>query len=67
MKEVIVTMRDVRESGLCVRGAKKWFDSRGIDFRHFLAHGAPASQVEAIGDAMANRVLEAARKRAGGK
>jgi hypothetical protein len=67
MSELIVTMRDVRESGLCVQGARAWFKSRGLDFRKFLHEGMPESQVLALRDAMANRALEVARKRMGGR
>lgn len=64
MSELRVTMRDVRESGLCVRGVRRWFDSKGLDFRDFLANGMPVSQAEALNDGFVNRAIECARARA---
>jgi len=63
--DLIVTIEDVRSAGHCVAGAKKWFAGYGIDFRRFLADGAPASVLLATEDAYAQQVVACARERAG--
>jgi hypothetical protein len=65
VNEVVVTMRDVRECGICVHGVKRWFDSKGLDFRHFCKHGMPVSQAEALDNAFVVKAIERARARAG--
>lgn len=39
-----------------------WFDRRGLDFKHFLEHGYPASVIEATGDALGLKVAAYARE-----
>lgn len=62
-KRVIVTMQHVREAGLCVRGAKVWFERQGLDFASFLRNGMPLAEVDKIGDALAHRVAAHVRKK----
>lgn len=46
----------------CVKGAKKAFDAVGIDFAHFLQHGAKASELRGHGyDAVVDRIVESLR------
>jgi len=64
---IIVRMCHVRDRGdfganLCTRGAKAWFDSQGLDFRAFLDEGLPVETLEALQDALADRVCAAARR-----
>lgn len=59
-----LTVEDVREAGLCVRGAKQWFALHKLDFTHFLAHGIHMSQLPQ-NDALAQKVIEVARERRG--
>lgn len=61
--QVRVTIDDVRAVGLCVNGSRAWFGRHGLDFRAFLAHGLPAADILATGDAMALRAVEQARSR----
>lgn len=61
-KDVTVTIAHVRAAGLCVHGTRTWFARQGLDFRDFLARGLPASVLLATGDAMAQRVVEVARR-----
>jgi hypothetical protein len=61
-KDVTVTIAHVRAAGLCVHGTRTWFARQGLDFRAFLERGLPASSLLATGDAMAARVVEAARQ-----
>ena len=60
--DVLVTIAHVRAAGLCVHGTRTWFARQGLDFRAFLARGLPASILLATGDAMAQRVVEVARR-----
>lgn len=59
-----LTVEDVREAGLCVRGAKQWFALHKLDFAHFLTHGINMSQLPQ-NDALAKKVIEVARERRG--
>ena len=61
-EDVTVTIAHVRAAGLCVHGTRAWFARKGLDFRAFLTQGLPASVLLATGDAMAARVVEAARQ-----
>jgi len=60
--QAVVTIDHVRAAGLCVHGTRTWFARHGLDFRDFLANGLPASVLLATGDAMAQRVVEIARR-----
>lgn len=55
---MIVTIQDVRDAGYCASGARRWFESYGIDFRGFMENGVEAETLLATEDAMANRVVE---------
>lgn len=57
-----ITINHVRAAGLCVHGARTWFERQGLDFRAFLDHGLPAAVLLATQDAMALRVVEHARR-----
>lgn len=64
---VMVTMRDVYVVEGCAPGALKFLRRHRLDaHRFFLRGGLPAEQLEATGDAMALRVVRAARARAAG-
>lgn len=45
----------------CARGAKQWFKKYNIDFRNFLKHGCPASELAATGDPLAEAVIAYAK------
>lgn len=65
MSELKVTMIDVREVNLCVRGARNWFASQGLDFRLFLVDGCAIEVIEATGDALGKRVADHVRRKNG--
>ncbi len=44
------------EVRLCVRGARQWFRLHGLSFEDFIQHGIPCSKLEALNDALANKV-----------
>lgn len=64
MKDVIVTINDVRRGGMCVRGARPWFEMHGLDFRDFLVNGISSTKVEHLGDPLADRAIKSAREAA---
>jgi hypothetical protein len=61
--DIVVTITDVRNAGVCVRGAKRWTQANGLDFAHFLKHGLPASTLLATGDPRVPRAIATAEAR----
>lgn len=59
--DFIVTMRHVRQAGMCARGARAFAKKYELDWSSFLKNGIPASKLEATGDALALKVVEVAR------
>lgn len=58
----LVTMRDVRRAGVCGSGVVEFFKRYPqLDKREFFRNGLPAEQLEATGDLIALRVIEAAK------
>ena len=57
----LVRVRHIRLAGLCSRGTRQWFTSRNLDYGTFINDGLRASQVEALNDALGNRVAQVAR------
>lgn len=59
----IITIADMRPF-FCVKGIKKGFDEAGVDFTHFLQHGARASDLKGHGfDAAIDRIVEGINER----
>lgn len=66
---MIITIRHVftipyfsRRPGFCRDGCRRWFDSHGLDWADFKAHGIESSKLEAIGDAFAIATVKWARQ-----
>lgn len=59
--DVIVTMKHVRSIGMCSREPRAWMAKNGFNWTDFLNNGIPASRLIATGDALVERVVEAAR------
>lgn len=60
--DFIITINDVRATGHCVRGIKRWFEMNRLDFADFLANGIPAEKVinvDAIGISVVEKVKAA--------
>lgn len=57
-----VTIRDVRML-YCVRGAKQWAESNGIDFRKFLEEGIELEEIEKVGDPFSRRFVKLVQER----
>lgn len=57
---VIVTMKHIRQAGLCSRGLRQFADIHGFDFSDFLKNGMPLDKVRLIDDAMVQAVADIA-------
>lgn len=62
MDDIIVRVHHVRKAKLCARGMRGWFARNGLDFMDFLNNGIPISKLDAMNDALANRVAQIARE-----
>jgi len=62
---VIVYIADIRAAGYCVKGARKWFELHGLDFKAFLRDGIDAKELIEKGDGLAKKVVEMKRVRDG--
>jgi len=58
-----VNLQDLRATGTCVRGARAWIESQGFSWKEFKYEGLSAKALIATDDAIAKRVVEAARGR----
>jgi nuclear transport factor 2 (NTF2) superfamily protein len=54
----IITIEDVRFAGYCTKGARRWFESYGFDFRDFLTNGITAEKLLSTNDAAAQQVVD---------
>jgi hypothetical protein len=63
---LIVTITDIRRAGYCASGARRWFESRGFDFKTIMREGVSAEALLATHDAMAERSVAFAMERARG-
>lgn len=59
---MIITIDDIRRLH-CVRGARRWFEQNGLDFRDFLENGISEERFLATGDALAQEVVDDKRAR----
>lgn len=57
-----VTIKHIRQTGLCMSGARNWFAENGVDWNTFLEEGVTLDFAEKIDDAFSELVCEAARK-----
>ncbi len=57
MEELIVTIDDIRKTGHCVKGIRRWFEAHNLDFRKFIEAGIPASALLETGDQLALEVV----------
>jgi hypothetical protein len=64
--DFIVTVNDIRKTGHCVAGLRRWCTATGIDFKELLKSGVPASRLMATGDGLAQTVIAKIRARADG-
>lgn len=62
MNDPIVTVEHCRALGYCARGMRAFFARYGLNWDAFRQGGAPASEIEATGDAMAMAAANLARE-----
>jgi hypothetical protein len=62
--EPLVKLEHVRALHYCSRGLRIWFERNGLDWPEFCRNGLPASQIEAVDDAMAQAAAKLAREEA---
>lgn len=55
-------VRHIRDSGLCMRGARAWAERHNINYTDFLQNGIECDVLEAIGDHFALMVCRRARE-----
>ena len=60
-EEPRIMMADLRRAQMCSHGARAFFSRHDLDWDDFLKNGVPVSLIEATGDAMAMKVVEAVR------
>ena len=53
-----IYINDLRRNGLCLSGAKRFFDEHGLDWRAFVKDGINSDALEATGDCMALKLVE---------
>lgn len=63
MTEIVVTVADIRQCRMCMRGAREFYKRHKLDWGQLLSEGTPVELIEATGDAMALKVVEVARGR----
>lgn len=59
----VIYMDDIRKTGHCVLGARRWFAIHRLDFRKFNEEGLPASVLLATNDDLARQVVAARLER----
>ncbi len=60
---MIVKITDIRATGHCTLGIRRWFNSRGLDFHDFMRNGIESETLLATGDGLAKRVVTAIEDR----
>ena len=60
--DVLVNMTHARAMNYCVPGMKLSCIKYGLDFRKFVKHGLPASELLAVGDAQIDALVEVAQR-----
>lgn len=66
MTSQLVTIEHIRRAreshgGFCASGIRVWCERYGIDFRRLLQEGYPIEEIEALGDAMSQKVVAIAK------
>lgn len=62
--DLIVHVRHMRQSNLCMKGTREWFAARDWSWSDFITNGRPAQDFIETGDPLAMKPVEAARREA---
>ena len=60
---MIIRISDIRATGHCVTGIRRWFEGRGLDFNDFMRNGIEEETLLATGDGLAKRVIASVQER----
>jgi len=60
---MIIRMKDLRASGACAAGARRWFHHRNLDWHDFLKNGIEEELFLSFDDAVATRIVKEAHGR----
>jgi hypothetical protein len=64
---MIVKLEDLKTAKICHPGARLWWKRHGLNWADFVESGIEAERLEATGDGIVARVVEAARVRIEGE
>lgn len=64
-ENIRITINDIRAAGHCTKGARRWFENYGLDFRDFLKNGISGADFLATGDGLAAQVFQRKIEREG--
>lgn len=57
-REAVLTMQDLRDTGLCVSGLRQWATRHGVDFRAFVKQGMSETEMRRLaGDHLVDTIL----------
>jgi hypothetical protein len=62
-EDFLVNASDVTRAGYCNKAARQWFAQRNLPWMQFIKPGVSAKMLSRYEDGIANRVIEAARRR----
>lgn len=57
-----IRIEHIRSARICMRGARAWFESKGLSWTDFLRDGIEMEAAEKMDDPFAKRVLAEAQK-----
>jgi hypothetical protein len=63
IKEICVTIQDIRAARYCLPGVRPWFRRHGLDWQAFLNVGISAETLLTTGDALVEPVIRMAEER----
>lgn len=58
-----IYIRNLRQSKICLAGARSWWKKNNLDWKDFLENGIDEKELLATGDAHARRVVDEAHGR----
>lgn len=58
---MIITINHIKQTTMCTRGARVFFNRHNLDWSDFLKNGINEEAILATNDAMARKVVEKAR------
>lgn len=61
-EKTIVTIAHIRESKLCTKGTRQFFERYGLSWTDFLENGIEAEKLAATGDPLTRKVIECAER-----